>query len=222
MVLSARSLRIFAVIFFLGIVASMGVAPAAVDLSTGVRYVMDTGTLDDCSAKAQTALNKYLGGAAESATGTHEYIATGPLGATSPQTMTATGTIHCFPGTPAGYTVTFTCVVETPNNPYSADALCLDLAHNFSGKPETALATPSPEPTGCTTANLIGTWTSDDGKTTITMDSSGNLTDGDGVSGSWILYHDTATLTYYGNHTLKLSSDGKHLSGDGYNLTRKC
>jgi hypothetical protein len=30
------------------------------------------------------------------------------------------------------------------------------------------------------------------------------------------------TLTYYGNHTLKLSPDGKHLSGPGHNLTRKC
>ena len=221
MVLSARSLRLFAIVLFVGIVASIGVAPAAVDLSTGIRYTIDSGTIDECGTKAQAALNKYLQNTVEAAAGTHEYIATGPIGATSAQATTANGTIHCYP-LGAGYQVTFTCVVETPNNPYTADALCLDLAHNFSGKPETALATPSPEPTGCTTANLIGTWKSDDGKTTLTLDSSGNLTDSDGVSGSWILYNGTATLTYYGNHSMKLSPDGKHLTGDNLSFTRQC
>jgi hypothetical protein len=54
------------------------------------------------------------------------------------------------------------------------------------------------------------------------MQLNGDLTDNEGVSGNWIIDGSTVTLTYYGNHTLKLSPDGKHLSGPGYNLTRKC
>jgi hypothetical protein len=73
---------IFAVLLFLAIVASGAVAPAAVDLSTGIRYVIPTGTLDECGTKAQTALNKYLQNAAESSPGSHEYVATGPIGGT--------------------------------------------------------------------------------------------------------------------------------------------
>ena len=160
----------------------------------------------------------------EASAGSHEYIGTGPLGAASAQALTSSGTIHCYPavGGGSGYEVTFTCTVETPNNPYTAKELCLDLVHNVTGQPETALPTPTPEPTGCTTANLIGTWQSDKDNTVLKMTSDGNLTDSDGVSGSWILYNGSATITYYGNHTLKLSADGKHLSGDGYSFTRKC
>ncbi len=221
MKVSARSIRIFAAIFFAGIVANMGVAPAAVDLSTGIRYVMPAGTVDDCGTKAQAALSKYLNAPSESQPGSHEYIAQGPLGQSSAQLLTATGTIHCF-ALPSGYIVTFTCTVETPNNPYTANDLCLDLAHNFAGKPETALATPSPQPTGCTSANLVGTWKSDNDNKVLTMTADGSLTDADGVSGSWILYNGNATITYYGNHAMKLSPDGKHLSGDGYSFTRQC
>jgi hypothetical protein len=54
------------------------------------------------------------------------------------------------------------------------------------------------------------------------MGINGDVTDNQGVSGNWGLVGNTVTLTYYGNHTLTLSPDGKHMSGGGYNLTRKC
>jgi hypothetical protein len=54
------------------------------------------------------------------------------------------------------------------------------------------------------------------------MELNGDLTDNEGVSGNWGLVGSTVTLTYYGNHTLTLSPDGKHARGGGYNLTRKC
>jgi len=196
-------------------------APAAVELSTGIRHVSDTGGLDDCSAKAKAALDAYLTNATESSSG--EWLAT----AQNPQaqTVTAAATVRCY-ALPKGYVVTFTCAVQIPENPYGADALCLNIAHKFYGGALSSLAampTPTPVPTGCSPANLVGTWVSDDKPgLTLTADLNGGFTDNDGVSGNWGLRGTTVTLTYYGEHTLTLSADGKHMRGGGYNFTRKC
>lgn len=196
------------------------VAFAAVQMSNGLRYVVATGSVSDCSAKAKTALNTYLQSATESADGTGEWVAMGPLGASGPTTSGAA--VHCS-AVGNGYVVTFTCVAEIPGNPYPPDVLCSDIADTFSGKPVSPLPTPTPIPTGCTTVNLVGTWVSNDSEgTTLKMDPNGDVTDNLDVSGSWALYGNTVTLTYYGNHTLTLSPDGKHISGSGYNFTRKC
>jgi hypothetical protein len=194
-------------------------APAAVVMSTGIRYVIPTGTKTDCSAKAQQALGAFLENAAESTPGSGEWLAVGPPGAT---TLTASAVVSCL-ALPKGYVVTFTCTVQSPDNPYSADDLCLNVAHTFSGKAVKPLATSTPAPTGCTTANLVGTWVSNNKPgLTMTLSPTGELLDSDGVSGNWALYNNTATLTYYGTHSLTLSPDGKHLRGEGYDLTRKC
>ncbi len=203
---------------FLMLVSSAA-APGAVSMSTGIRYVIPEGSLQECSSKAQTALNAYLQGAAESPAGSGDWLAFGPIGGHGPSTAAAA--VRCSP-VDKGYVVTFTCAVQI-GNPYDATALCTDIAHNFSGKPVTALATPTPLPTGCSTTNLLGTWVSNDKSgLTFTMDINGDLTDNQGVSGNWGLVGNTVTLTYYGNHTLTLSPDGKHMSGGGYDLTRKC
>jgi hypothetical protein len=222
MALRAFRGRIFAIAVIAGVLLSGAAAPAAVDMATGIRYVIPNGTVDQCGTKAAAALNAYLQNAAEAAPGSGEWIATGPIGAAGTRSTTASGTVHCYPSG-KGYVVTFTCAVQTPDNPYDAQALCLDIAHNFSGKPQTPLPTPSPQPTGCTTANLVGTWQSDnDPKLSFKMDENGDLTGSDGVSGNWILTGSDATITYYGNHSMTLSPDGKHLKGGGYSLTRKC
>ena len=213
----------FALVLLLGIVASGAIAPAAVDLSTGIRYVIPTGTLDECSTKATNALNTYLLHATESGSGSREFIATGPVGGFGQSAGAAAATAHCYP-LGKGYAITFTCAVETPNNPYDADSLCLDIAHNFSGKDQKPLPTPTPvvAPTGCNTQSLAGEWVSnDDPKFSMKMSPTGDIDASDGVSGNWALDGLTATITYYGNNTEKLSPDGKRLSGK-YNLTRKC
>jgi hypothetical protein len=217
------AIRCFAAILAIAaLITATDNAPAAVDLSTGIRYVIPAGSMDECASKAIAALNKYLQNAAESTTGSHEYVASAPPGPHSgDRTASASATVHCFPYQ-KGYIVTFTCAAETPYNPYDAASLCLDVAHNFSGKAETALATPTPEPTGCTTANLIGVWVSDDRQTTLTMKEGGELDGSDGVSGSWYLDGTSGFITWNGNHKTTLSPDGKHLSGGGLNLTRKC
>lgn len=198
-------------------------APAAVDMSVGIRHVSPDGTTADCGTKARESLNAFLQGAAESTPGSGDWLAfsrNGPAG-----TPTAAATVRCY-GLSKGYVVTFTCIVQLPDNPYAADALCLDVAHKFYGGAIASLAaipTPTPVPSGCATTNLVGTWVSDDKPSlTFTMDLNGNLTDSDGVSGNWIIKGGSVVLTYYGNHTMTLSSDGKHLRGAGYNMTRKC
>jgi len=194
-------------------------ARAGVDMSTGIRYVYEGATLQQCSTKAKAALEAYLQNAAEKFPGSGEWLAYGKP--TNGQN-TAAAIVQCG-ATPKGYVVTFTCAVQSPGNSYNADDLCHNIAHNFSGKTVTTLATPTPLPSGCSTTNLVGTWQSDnDSKVVLKMDTDGNLSDPDGVSGNWYLVGNTVTLTWYGNKTLKLSADGKHMSGSGASFTRKC
>lgn len=218
-----RRAAVFVVAFLAGLAWSSSGAPAAVDLSVGLRHVSPDGSLADCSAKAKASLDEYLEGAAESSPGSGDWLAHSRDGVAG--TPTATAAVRCY-ALPQGYVVTFTCAAQLPDSPYAADALCLDVAHKFYGgalTPLPPIPTPTPIPTGCSTVNLVGTWISDgDPKLTFTMDLDGNVTDNEGVSGNWGLKGDTVTLTYYGNHTLTLSPDGKHMKGDGYSLTRKC
>jgi hypothetical protein len=219
----ARRGALVVVALLAGLIWCSSSAPAAVDISVGIRHVSPDGTLTDCSAKAKAALSTFLQDAAETNAGSGDWVAHSQNGAAG--TPTATAVVRCY-ALPKGYVVTFTCAVQLPDNPYSSDDLCKDVAHKFYGGAITALAampTPTPVPTGCATTNLVGTWVSDsDSKLTFSMELNGDLTDNEGVSGNWGLKGNTVTLTYYGNHTMTLSADGKHVTGGGYSLTRKC
>jgi hypothetical protein len=218
-----RKHRLFVAALLLGSLCCGAVALASVDLSAGIRYVSPSGTLADCSAKAKAAIEAYLPGATESESGSGEWLAT----AQNPGTgaPSAAAAVRCY-GLPKGYVATFICSAQLPVNPYGATALCLDVAHKFYGgalTPLAAMPTPTPVPSGCATTNLVGNWTSDDNpKLTFKMGLNGDLTDSDGVSGNWNIDGSKVTLTYYGNHTMTLSPDGKHLHGGGYSLTRQC
>ena len=214
-----RRAQIFTAFLAAALLLTGSLAHAAVDLSTGLQHVEATGTLDDCSAKARTALGAYLQNVVSPSPG--EWLATGVTASGMQRDVTASGTIHCY-AHGSGYVVSFTCAVETPNNPYDAASLCQDLANNVMGKPETPLATPSPPPSGCNTVNLVGQWQDDNSSKTFKLDDSGGLTDSDDVIGSWTLNGLNAIITYYGNHNMTLSSDGKHLRGGGLSWTRKC
>ncbi len=218
-----RTTALVAVALIAGALCIPAPSRAAVQMSTGIRHVSPDGSSEECSAKAKASLDAYLQNAAESSPGSGDWLAAGqnPLaGAT-----TSAAAVRCYP-LAKGYVVTFTCAVQAPENPYGADALCLDIAHKFYGGALTALAampTPTPVPTGCSTVNLVGTWVAEDKPgLTLTADLNGNVTDNEGVSGNWGLKGTTVTLTYYGEHTLTLSADGKHMRGGGYSFTRKC
>jgi hypothetical protein len=192
-------------------------AQGAIDMTTGIRYVVTSGSLADCSAKAKSSLSAFLDNATETSAGSGSWIATGPLGGGS----TAAAAVHCV-ALGKGYVVTFSCAAGS-GNPYTVADLCTDVAHKFSGKATVALATPPPPPPppACgSLTNLVGKWV--DGDKSFVMTADYGLTGQDGVYGSWYLNGTTATLTYYGDHVLTLSADGKRLTGRDYNLTRKC
>lgn len=215
--------RFLTIAGILALALPASIASARVDISAGIRYASPSGTLQDCSDKAKAALEAYLPGATESSAGSGEWIALGQNIRTGAASSAAA--VRCY-GLPKGYIVTFTCSALLPANPYGAGALCLDIAHKFYGgalTPLAAMPTATPVPTGCAMTNLVGTWVSDsDPKLTLTMDLTGGLTDSEGVSGNWNLDGTTVTLTYYGTHTMTLSSDGKHIHGGNYNFTRRC
>lgn len=213
----------FTIAIIIGALLSAVAAPAAVQMTTGIRIVEQNGSTADCGSKAKTALSAFLQNTSESTPGNGEWIASGAVGVNGPSTAAAS--IRCIPvGT--GYVAIFTCAVQAPGSGFGAPDLCIAVANKFQGKPAKPLPlppTPTPLPTGCTTTNLVGEWQSNDNPgLTFKMDVEGGLVDNQGVSGSWAMNGNSVTLTYYGNHTLTLSSDGKHLSGGGYNLTRKC
>lgn len=218
---SARAIN-FALVFLASIALFHAVAAADIDTSVGLQYNVPAGTIADCGTKAQSSLNAYLKDAQETPTGSGDWVAYGPNG--RGPTTSATATVHCV-ALAQGYLAVFDCTVETPNNPYKAADLCLNIEHTFSGQAVTALATPTPPPSGCAANNLVGKWSGknkDGDKVSFTMSADGNLEDQDGVSGNWIMNGSTVTLTYYGNNTLTLSPDGKHLNGGGFSLTRDC
>ena len=215
--------RCVAVAGILALMLPASIASARVDISAGIRYLSPSGTVQDCSAKAKAALEAFIPGATEASPGSGDWLAFGQNIRTGAASSAAA--VRCYEQ-PKGYVVTFTCSVLLPANPYRASTLCLDIAHKFYGgalTPLAAMPTATPVPTGCATTNLVGTWVSDsDSKLTLTMDLTGGLTDNEGVSGNWNLDGTTVTLTYYGTHTLTLSSDGKHIHGGNYSFTRRC
>ena len=206
--------RLFALALAGAMASLVASAHGAIDMSAGIRYIVASGSLADCSVKAKSSLNAFLENATETTAGSGSWIATGPVGGGS----TAAATGHCV-ALDRGYVVTFTCAAGS-GNPYGVNDLCFDVAHKFSGKPTVALATPPPPPTCGSLTNLVGKWVDGDKSFVMTVDY--GLTGSDGVVGSWYLNGTTATITYDGDHVLTLSADGKRLTGRDYNLTRKC
>jgi hypothetical protein len=198
-------------------------APAAIEMSAGLRHVVQSAPDGECSAKAKEALNSSLQNAFETAPGNGIWMAYGQLNSQGHTSSAAV--IHCYP-LGGGYTATYTCSVELPTSPFSASDLCNRLYASMTNKTAAALATPTPEPTGCSLTNLVGTWTADDKNGAIfKFDENGGLVDNEGVSGNWALNGNQASLVYYGTHPLTLSADGKHLvapRGTPLNFTRQC
>ena len=106
-------------------------APAAVDFSVGIRYVSDTGSVSECSAKANQALAAFLQDPSESSPGSGDWSAHSQNGVNG--TPTASAVVRCY-GLSHGYVVTFTCAAQTPPAPENASVICSQLAENFGGQ----------------------------------------------------------------------------------------
>jgi hypothetical protein len=198
-------------------------APAAIQMSAGLRHVVESAPDGECSAKAKAALNDSLQNAFETAPGNGIWMAYGQLNSQGHTSSAAA--IHCYP-LGKGYTATYTCSVELPTSPFSASDLCNKLYASMADKAAVVLATPTPEPSGCSLTNLVGTWTLDDKNgAKFVFDASGGLVDNENVNGNWALTGNQASLVYYGTHALTLSADGKKLMaprGTPLNFTRQC
>ena len=210
-------ITLLAAAFALATGSSAVAATGALDVSAGLRHLENSGSVDDCLAKAKTALNANL---ESSASGNGASLAYGPRDSSG--RASASAVINCYP-VGNGYFATFTCSVVVPPSLFSADDLCKRVYATFIGKETAPLATPTPLPTGCSLTNLVGTWTWDDkGGVEFKFDVDGGLVDNQGVSGNWALDGNTASIVYYGTSTATLSADGKKLHGPNRNFTRKC
>jgi len=115
-------------------------SPAALDFAVGARTVVKSEPVSNCNAQARKTLDAVLQDAAEVGSGdTGEWRAYAPPDASGQSSAAAA--IHCYP-LDDGYLVTFTCAVQVPPNPDSANALCTKLATAFGSKTE-ALASPA-------------------------------------------------------------------------------
>ena len=115
-----------------------GPARAEILIVIGDSMTVTSAPIADCNAKAKTALNSVLQSAGDNGSGV--WLAYGP--ADSSGHASASAAIHCFP-LDNGYNVSFTCAVEVPPNPDTADALCKKLIAAFPAQKSAMLSPPT-------------------------------------------------------------------------------
>ncbi len=119
-------------------------APARANLDTVIapKVTVTTGTMDDCSARAKSALTTVMNSAFEAGAGSGQWIGVVRVGGAA----SAAAVVECHP-LDAGYTASFTCSVQVPPNPETADALCTKVTAAFTAAgPAPAPAAPAAAP----------------------------------------------------------------------------
>jgi len=112
-------------------------AQAMIDMVSGARGVAKSAALDDCNARAKSALTAVLTNTYEAGAGTGQWAASGPADASGNASSGAA--IHCFP-VGKGYVVTLTCAVQLPNSAESAHDLCGRLQTAFGSQQNGGIA----------------------------------------------------------------------------------
>ncbi|MBV8372065.1 MAG: hypothetical protein JOY69_02290 [Candidatus Eremiobacteraeota bacterium] len=113
-------------------------ARAEILIVIGDSMTVTSAPIADCNAKAKTALNSVLQSAGDNGSGV--WLAYGPPDSSGH--ASASAAIHCFP-LDNGYNVSFTCAVEVPPNPDTADALCKKLIAAFPAQKSAMLSPPT-------------------------------------------------------------------------------
>ena len=111
-------------------------ARAEILMVIGDSFTVAGAPIGDCNANAKTALNAVLQNAGDNGSGV--WLAYGPPDGTGHSSATAA--VHCYP-IDNGYNVSFTCAVEVPPNPDTAEGLCQKLAAAFPAKKTSLLFT---------------------------------------------------------------------------------
>ena len=117
-----------ALAFVLSVALAGSVALASLDLVAGARVVVQNKPMSDCASRATSALQTVMNSANE--LGSDGSLFTGASGPGN--TTAAISIVHCTQQD-TGYTATFTCSVEVPPNPQTADMLCTRLTAAFGG-----------------------------------------------------------------------------------------
>ena len=113
--------------FAFSIAASALPASAALDMVIGQPAVVANKPLADCTTRAQKALSSVMQTAVEAGTGSGHWAGVSRMEGS----VSATGIIECHP-TDTGYIAAFTCAVQVPPNPDTANALCGKLTAAFN------------------------------------------------------------------------------------------
>ena len=113
--------------FALNIALASSPASAALDMVIGPQASVTNKPFDDCSARAKNALTAVMQNAVEAGTGSGNWVGVQRIDGS----VAATGVIECHP-VDTGYVASFTCAVQVPPNPDTANALCTKLSSAFN------------------------------------------------------------------------------------------
>ena len=116
--------------FALNVGLASSPASAALDLIVAQQSVVPNKPFGDCSTRAKNALTSVLQDATEAGTGSGHWVGVQKIEGS----IAASAVIECHPDRPdaAGYHAGFTCAVQIPPNPDSANALCTKLTAAFN------------------------------------------------------------------------------------------
>ena len=113
--------------FALNIGLASSPASAALDLVVAQQSVVPNKPFADCSTRAKNALQSVMQDATEAGTGSGHWVAVQRVEGS----IAASAVIECHPDA-GGYRAGFTCAVQVPPNPDSANALCTKLTTAFN------------------------------------------------------------------------------------------
>ena len=103
-------------------------ASAALDLVIAQQSVVPNKPFSDCSTRAKNALTSVMQDATEAGTGSGHWVGVQKIEGS----IAASAVIECHPDA-GGYHAGFTCAVQVPPNPDTANALCTKLTTAFNG-----------------------------------------------------------------------------------------
>lgn len=102
-------------------------ASAALDLVVAQQSVVPNKPVSDCSSRAKGALTSVMQDATEAGAGSGHWVGVQRLEGS----IAASAVIECHPDG-GGYRAGFTCAVQIPPNPDTANALCTKLTTAFN------------------------------------------------------------------------------------------
>jgi hypothetical protein len=102
-------------------------ASAALDVVVAPQASVQNKPFSDCTTRAKNALTSVMQNAVEAGTGSGHWVGVQKIDGS----IAASAVIECHP-VDTGYHASFTCAVQVPPNPDTANALCTKLTTAFN------------------------------------------------------------------------------------------